>query len=66
MVELVVSTFKYISKLEQQLIDANIEYQLRFDLGHYGIRPPYIIVDGVPLDGKRARRWIKEYKRDDY
>lgn len=62
MVELVVFDFEEESKLEQMLVDANIEYQLCLNMGHCGIQPPYLVVDGVPLDDKRARRWIKEHK----
>ena len=66
MVELIVWDFDEESELEKLLQEANIEYQLYLNMGHYGFQQPYIIVDGVPLDGKRAKRWIKEYKRNDY
>ena len=63
MVELVVWDFEEESDLELMLQEANIEYQLCLNLG-YGIRPPYLVVDGVPLDNKRSRRWVKEYGND--
>lgn len=59
MVELYTSDFKE-TVLEQELQKANIEYQLCLDLGHYGFRPPYLVVDGVPLDNKRSMIWVKE------
>ena len=65
MVELVVWDFEEESDLELMLQEANIEYQLCLNMGHCGIKPPYLVVDGVPLDYKRARRWIKEYKAND-
>lgn len=63
MIKLVVWNFEEESPLEIALQQANIEYQLCFDLGHYGIKAPYLVVDGVPLDKKRAMIWIKEQKR---
>ena len=69
MVELVVYDFEDISDLEQQLIDANIQYQLVMEtshpVGHYGLKYPYLVIDGVPLDAKRARLWIKEHRSCD-
>lgn len=59
MVELYTSDFEE-TVLEQELQKADIEYQLCLDLGHYGFRPPYLVVDGVPLDTKRAIIWAKE------
>lgn len=61
MIELVVYDFDEVSDLEWELILANIEYQICIDMGHYGIRPPHIVVNGVPLDEKRAMIWIKEH-----
>ena len=60
MVELVVWNFDEDTKLEQALIKANIQYQLVLDMGHYGIKSPHLIVDGVPLDLARSFKWIKE------
>lgn len=45
--------------LERELQNADIEYQLCLDLGHYGLKAPYIVVDGVPLDSARAIKYIK-------
>lgn len=60
MVELVVWNFEHETELETLLQKANIEYQLAIDMGHYGIFAPYLVVDGVILDDKRAKIWIKE------
>ena len=61
MVELVVWDFEQETELEKALQKADIEYQLCIDMGHYGLKTPYIVVDGVPLDKKRALIWIKEH-----
>ena len=60
MVELYTSDFEE-SPLEKELQNADIEYQLCLDLGQYGLKAPYLVVDGVPLDSKRAKIWIKEH-----
>ena len=60
MVELVVNNFDYVSKLEWKLNKTNIEYQVCIDMGHYGFKPPYLVVGGVPLDNKRSLKWIEE------
>lgn len=58
MVELYVIDFEETA-LERELQRADISYQLCLDLGHYGFKPPYLVVDGVPLDFNRALKWIK-------
>lgn len=60
MVKLVVWDFEQESDLELALQNANIEYQLCLDLGHHGLKAPYLVIDGVPLDKKRSMIWIKE------
>ena len=60
MIELYTSDFEE-TQLEKELQRANVEYQLCLDLGHYGFKAPYLVVDGVPLDYKRAKIWIKEH-----
>ena len=63
MVQLVISEITNHRKFKSfvdALHKANIEYQLTMDLGEYGITPPYLIVDGVPLDETRAYKWVKE------
>lgn len=65
MVELVTNELSKRSNLERELIAANIQYQIVLDIGNYGVKPPFIVVDGVPLDEKRALVWIKESKHDE-
>lgn len=58
-------TFDYEeTALERELQKANIEYQLCIDIGNYGIKTPYLLVDGVPLDKTRAMSWIKEHTNE--
>ena len=64
MVTLVIWDFDEHSALEDALCRANIEYQLSFDVFNYGIKVPYLIVDGVPLDYQRAMKWIKEQSNE--
>ena len=61
MIELVVWDFDQESDLEKMLEDADIEYQLSLDIGQYGLVTPYLVVDGVPLDNKRSKAWVKEH-----
>ena len=58
MVELYTFDFEE-TELEQALQNADIEYQLCVDLGNYGIKTPYLVVDGVPLDKERSLKWIR-------
>ena len=60
MVNLVVWNFEEDTELERALVKANIQYQLVLDMGHYGIKSPHLVVDGVPLDFRRSLKWIKE------
>ena len=64
MVELVVWDFEEETALEKALQQANIDYQLCLNLGHYGFKAPYIVVDGVPLDSKRAMFWIRGQEKN--
>ena len=64
MIELYIDDFEE-TQLEKALQNANMEYQLCLDLGQYGLKAPYIVVDGVPLDTKRAKIWIKEHDNND-
>lgn len=61
MVELYVWDFERETDLEELLQRADIQYQLCLDLGSYGLKTPYLVVDGVPLDKKRAKIWVKEH-----
>ena len=60
MIELYTFDFEETS-LEKELQKANIEYQLCLDLGQYGFKTPYLVVDGVPLDNKHSKIWVKEH-----
>ena len=58
MVVLVVSDYEQISELEFALMKAKIPYEVDVGKASYGIRQPFLIVDGVPLDMGRALKWI--------
>ena len=64
MIELYTADFEE-TPLEKALQNANMEYQLCIDLGQYGLKAPYLVVDGVPLDAKHAKIWIKEHNKND-
>lgn len=64
MIKLVVHNFNGNSELEQLLAKSNIEYQICFNGVDYGISPPYLVVDGVPLDEKRSIKWVKSHLID--
>ena len=62
MVKLIVDDFDQITMLEQLLTQKDIPYEI--ELGdksrrEYGLRPPHLIVDGVPLDFNRSIKWLK-------
>ena len=59
MVELVVNNFPQVSMLEWDLTMAGIEHTVKSDDGRYGFEPPYLIVDGVPLDYERSVKWLE-------
>ena len=54
--------FEQVSMLEYALIQADIPYEIAVQECDCGIRPPYLVVDGVPLDDNRAMKWIKEQR----
>lgn len=60
MVKVIVEDFDQVSILEDMLDKAGISYNLELFNRSYGIRPPFLVVDGVPLDMGRAIKWIKE------
>ena len=61
MVKLVVDDFDQITILEDMLEKADIAYELELANKRYGLRPPFLIVKGVPLDMAGAITWIKEH-----
>ena len=64
MVVLVKTDSNTDNKLEEALVNAKIEYQMAFP-STWGNGHPYLIVDGVPLDEKRALKWIGEHRTDE-
>lgn len=52
-----------VSFLELELDRSGIDYQKVSPQYRAPIlQPPYLLVDGAPLDMFRALKWIKEYK----
>ena len=60
MVELVTKDLLQVTILEWDLTMAGIEHTLKKDDGKYGFEPPYLIVDGVPLDNEHSVKWLEE------
>ena len=65
MVKLVVADTSQITLLEAALMLAEIEYETMVCNGEYGIKPPYLLVYGTPLDEVRAIDWIKEHSNNE-
>lgn len=61
MVTLFLSEANQITLLEYMLLNYNIEYKTVVNNNFYGVRSPYLVVDGVPLDMARAVKYIKEH-----
>lgn len=53
--------FEQVSILEYTLIQADIPYEISTKSCDCGICPPYLVVDGVPLDYERSLKWVKEH-----
>lgn len=52
-----------VSFLELELDRSGIDYQKVSPRDHAPIlQPPYLLVDGAPLDMFRAFKWIKEHE----
>lgn len=64
MVILVVNDYEQINVLGYQLEEAGISHIVRYNEQPCGITPPFLIVDGVPLDMGRASKWIKEHGKN--
>lgn len=63
MVQLVLDDVDQLSLLETELISHGISYT-RVDNQFQTmkpLKPPYLLVYGVPLDFERSLKWIKEY-----
>lgn len=65
MIKLVVADTEQITFLETVLMSADIDYETAIFKGEYGIRPPYLLVYGTPLDEVRAIEWIKEHSNNE-
>ena len=65
MVTLFVSDFDQVTMLGWLLEKNNIPYEVSFNKIDNGLTPPYINVDGVPLDFCRAIKWIEERDKND-
>ena len=59
MVKLCVDDFEQVTMLETMLEQHKISYEMELTEGSYGIKPPHLVVDGVPLDFSRSIKWIK-------
>lgn len=59
MVVLVTDSLDNCWYIEHQLIKHKIEYDITLNTDNIGLETPYLIVDGVPLDTKRALKWIR-------
>jgi hypothetical protein len=59
MVQLCTDSWQY-SILEWLLLRNDIKYEFCLPAPECGITPPYLIVDGVPLDMDRSIKWIFE------
>ena len=60
MIKLVMTDYEQMTSLEQALMSENMVYELELAEQSIGITPPYLVVDGVPLDCYRAINWVKE------
>ena len=61
MVKLCVDDFEQVTMLELMLTNKDIEYVLELSGIQYGMKPPFLIVNGVPLDFNRSIKWIQGY-----
>ena len=65
MINLMVDDSYQVTLLEIALEMAGLTYEVKRDDGSLGICPPFLIVDGVPLDMVRAMKWISSKVRKD-
>lgn len=47
-------------RLAWVLMWSNIEYSVQKNDGRHGLKAPYLIVNGAPLDWERSVKWIEE------
>ena len=58
MVKLFVDNLDQLTTLEYLLFTHGIEHEIALNDGKLGLKSPYLLVYSVPLDEKRAIRWI--------
>ena len=58
MVKLIVDDLDHLTMLEYLLFTYSIDHEIELNDGRFGMQSPYLLVYGVPLDEKRAMRWI--------
>lgn len=66
MVTLFVDDLDQLTVLEYLLFTYGIEHDIKLYDGRFGLPAPYLLVYGVPLDEKRAFKWITSEKGDSY
>ena len=66
MVKLFVDDLDQLTILEYLLFINGIDHKIELNTGRFGIQSPYLLVYGVPLDEKRAMRWIRGRGKECY
>ena len=66
MVTLFVDDLDQLTILEYLLFIHDIDHEIKLNDGRYGLKAPYLLVYGAPLDEKRAMRWIIWRQEDCY
>ena len=64
MVTLFVSDLDQLTVLEYLLYTHGVEHKIELNDGRFGMQSPYLMVHGVPLDEKRAIRWVTHRLED--
>ena len=64
MVTLFVDDLDQMTILEYLLFTHSIKHTIKLNDGRFGLTSPYLLVYGVPLDEKRAIRWIMNRLED--
>lgn len=65
MVTLYVDDLDQITTLEYLLYINGIDHDIKQNEGRFGMESPYLMVYGVPLDEKRAIKWISGRAKGD-
>ena len=63
MIKLIVDDYEQVTILEEMLMDFNVSYNIELNDKRYGLKSPFLIVGGVPLDFGRSVKWIEEYRK---